>query len=72
MAEPSEVADTLQRLEALLKSHEWYYDYYDDSTSYFRGARKAKAISELMEALEAQGKATEAEALYNKYKPDNV
>ena len=52
-------------LKALLISHDWYYDYSDDASSWHRGNRSEKLINSIVKELGNQGK-----MLYNEYSPE--
>ena len=58
----------LKELEALLISHDWYYDMSDDHRYYLQGRRQYNEIWNLMTELKENGYFTEAENLYDKYK----
>jgi hypothetical protein len=53
----------LQRLESLLKNHDWYYAWSDDHRVYKKGAETEKQIKELVNQLGKEG-----EDLYDEYK----
>ena len=59
----------LDRLEKLLKNHDWYYMYSDDSRAYESGANERKEIHLEMEYLGKIGKKDEADELFDKYQP---
>ena len=59
----------LDRLEKLLKNHDWYYIYSDDSRAYKNGADEREEIRLEMEYLGKIGKKDEADELFDKYQP---
>ena len=59
----------LDRLEKLLKNHDWYYIYSDDSRAYESGANEREEIHLEMEYLGKIGKKDEADKLFDKYQP---
>lgn len=62
--------EMLAKLEALLKSHDWYYEYSDDHYYWSRGWKQRQEISEVMKQLRVAGLDKEAKELYNKYAPE--
>ena len=58
---------TLQQLEELLQTHDWYYMMSDDNRYYKQGRKSFEAIWKLMDELKNNGYFTEAENLYDKY-----
>ena len=61
-----------QKLESLLKSHDWYYQYSDDHSAWTRGNEKEKEIHSLIATLTKDGKKSEIEALWKKYAPKDM
>ncbi len=57
----------LDALEALLKGHDWYYKFSDDSRWYYQGAEAWRAISLLLDMTGEDGR-----QLLLKYQPKNV
>lgn len=61
---------TLGEFETMLKTHDWYFNYSDDSKWYNRGLEQRKAIDRALDNLKAQGLAEEAKDLFNNNSPD--
>ena len=61
---------TLEKLESMLNSHDWYYDMSDDHRYYVRGRAQRNEIEQAIATLTVQGFREEACALYNEAKPD--
>jgi len=61
----------LTKLEGLLKSHDWTYQYSDDNRWYEAGRASASRIQELMEECANQDLGTMARTLYDKHNPFN-
>lgn len=59
----------LLELEALLISHNWYFGKSEDNEVYNLGIQSFALIWELMDELKNNGYFTEAENLYDTYKP---
>lgn len=59
----------LEEFEALLRDHDWYYDYSDDHRVWQRGKAKGLMIMSARQELIEQGFDKQAEELYNKYCP---
>jgi len=57
---------TMEKLETLLKNHDWYYDRSDDMRAWRRGNESNKQIHSAMTEL---GYTPETLELYNQYKP---
>ncbi len=57
----------LERLELMLKTHDWYYDYSDDHSVWRAGQVSWDAIRRLRKQLEDRGMNTDA--LFHKYAP---
>jgi len=64
----NDMKEKLEKLEQLLKSHDWYYAMSDDHNYYKSGRRSFEAIWKLMEEAKSEGYFTEAENLYDNYK----
>ena len=60
----------IETLEALLKTHDWYYEYADDYRVWKRGLDERKNISRLMSELLESGQGEECVALYNNISPN--
>ena len=61
--------DPLLEFEEMVKTHDWYFNYSDDSRAYDRGRKEQVAIRVMRTNLENQGLAEEAEAIFKKYQP---
>jgi len=61
----------LDTLESQLKSHDWFYEYSDDSRYYNSGLREFTQIWQTVEQLQAIGENEFdlAIAMYKKHKP---
>ena len=61
----------LDTLELQLKSHDWFYEYSDDSRYYNSGLREFTEIWRTIEQLQEVGENEfdQAIALYKQYKP---
>ena len=61
----------LDILESQLKSHDWFYEYSDDSRYYNSGLREFTQIWQTIEQLQAIGENSFdlAIAMYKKHKP---
>ena len=61
----------IEELESKLKSHDWFYEYSDDSRYYNSGLQEFTDIWNVIEQLQAIGENEfdQAIALYKKYKP---
>jgi len=55
----------LNKLVSLLQVHDWYYDYSDDASAWYKGNASYKEISSLVDMLGESGV-----DLYNKYSPE--
>ncbi len=69
-----EIIETQQlfnTLESKLKSHDWFYEYSDDSAYYNSGLLEFQEIWRFIEQLQAIGENEfdRAIAMYKKYKP---
>jgi hypothetical protein len=56
----------MEKLETLLKHHDWYYDRSDDMRAWRRGNESNKQIHSAMMEL---GNTPEVIELYNQHKP---
>ena len=61
---------TLEKLESMLNSHDWFYDMSDDRRYFVRGRAQRNEIEIAIATLTDQGLREEACALYNETKPD--
>jgi hypothetical protein len=61
---------TLEKLETMLNSHDWFYDFSDDHRAWERGRSQRVEIEEAIATLTVQGFRKEAVSLYNETKPD--
>jgi hypothetical protein len=61
---------SLESLESMLKSHDWYYDKSDDSRVYRKGNSEERMIKMEMQRVADAGMAKEAMELYKKYAPE--
>ena len=61
----------LETLESQLKSHDWFYEYSDDSRYYNSGLREFTQIWQTIEQLQELGENEfdKAISLYKQYKP---
>ena len=61
----------LEVLESQLKSHDWFYEYSDDSRYYNSGLREFQQILQTIEKLQELGENEFDQAinLYKQYKP---
>lgn len=67
MTLPSDNMSTkINRLMNLLKNHDWYFDYSDDSNAWHRGNAQAKEIESLVLTLGKTGI-----NMYNDHAPSN-
>ena len=60
---------SVQKLEAMLQAHDWYYDYSLDSKVYHAGAESLDEIYGMMTQLRHQGQGYRAKQLWEKYCP---
>lgn len=58
----------LSKLEKMLREHDWYYMYADDSRAYNKGRDESRAIDFEMKAAAAAGMEEKAKALYEEFK----
>jgi hypothetical protein len=63
--ENTDTDSDLNKLEKMLKSHDWYFRMSDDDRSYDRGKREEDEIKQLVSTLGEEGK-----KLYDKYKKE--
>lgn len=63
--ENTDMGSDLNKLEKMLKSHDWYFKMSDDDRSYDRGKREEDEIKQLVSTLGEEGK-----KLYDKYKKE--
>lgn len=63
--------ESLEILEKLLKSHDWYFDYTEDFSVWKKGMAQRDAINQEQKRLINNGLATEEEVqkLIEKYAP---
>lgn len=61
---------TLEMFETMLRRHDWYFNYSDDSRWYNRGLQERKEIDAAIENLRAQGFEREVRDLFNDLSPD--
>ena len=63
------MSNDLTKLEALLRSHDWFYDYSDDHSVWSRGQRENDAINAEQHRLihEVKVPYEEVKALTDKY-----
>ena len=61
---------TLEKYEQLLRTHDWFYMYSDDSRYYDRGKKESMALRLALTELENQGLYEEAKELFNEISPD--
>ena len=61
----------LETLESQLKSHDWFFEYSDDSRYYNSGLREFQQIWQTIEKLQAIGENEfdQAIAMYKEHKP---
>jgi hypothetical protein len=66
--------EQLVKLDRMLASHDWYYDYSDDHSVWCRGRDQRAAINAEQRRLIAERLAdpTELVALADKYRPKNI
>jgi len=64
-------AKLLETLESQLKSHDWFYEYSDDSRYYNSGLREFTHIWNTIEKLQELGENEfdQAISMYKQYKP---
>jgi hypothetical protein len=61
--------ETIQRLEELMKSHDWFYDYSDDHRIWERGRTQRAEIYSTADALRSMGYSSEVDRLFEEYVP---
>ena len=61
---------SLETLQSLLESHDWYFHMSDDRRYYERGKVERDRILAEIERLSSEGFRQEACRLYNEMKPD--
>ena len=61
---------TLETFETMLRGHDWYFNYSDDSRWYNRGLQQRREIDAAIENLRAQGFEQEVRDLFNDLSPD--
>ena len=59
----------LEKLETLLKGHDWYYMMSDDKYWYDRGRQEAKAIQDCMEECINNDLGVMARDIYHNHNP---
>ena len=59
----------LEKLETLLKSHDWHYNMSDDHRYYTRGREEYDRIREVMEECNNNDLGTMAKDLFHQYNP---
>lgn len=62
----------LELFEQMLKTHDWFYHFSDDHRYYIKGRDSAQRIRVMMERLEELGLKTEANELYENYRPEDI
>lgn len=60
--------EDLQKLEQLLKAHDWYYGRTEDPRVYRRGVEQREVILATIKDLESKGLGLEANDLYNQHR----
>lgn len=63
---------TLERLEAALKAHDWFYTYSDDHRTWCKGEAQSREIEGLLREATTEGQAVEANRLYHQYLPKSL
>jgi hypothetical protein len=63
------VDEILVELESLLKSHDWYYEFNDDTDAWQKGNRNNLRIHNLLGTLESMGHRKIGVKLYDQYCP---
>lgn len=61
---------TLEKYEQLLRTHDWFYNYADDSRAYEKGRKQSLELRLALTDLENQGLYEEAKELFNEISPD--
>jgi hypothetical protein len=62
--------DNIKELEQRLASHDWYFDYSDDSRAYKQGRENLNKINVLIKDLISNGQNAVVVKLWDKYCPD--
>lgn len=61
---------TLEEYAELLRTHDWFYNYADDSRAYDKGRKESMALRLALTELENQGLFEEAKEMFNEVSPD--
>jgi hypothetical protein len=67
----SDATTLLKQLGQELKSHDWYYQYSDDSKYYDRGSREWDSIRNIISQINKMGLQTDGEAIWKQFAPSN-
>lgn len=60
--------EDLQKLEQLLKAHDWFYQRSDDPRAYRRGSEQRQVILAMVKELHGKDLGIQADELYNQYR----
>lgn len=69
MNEENSSSDLFNKLESLLKTHDWFYMMSDDNRKYSNGSAQQQDIRAIVKTLTGMGEGEKAKELYNKYAP---
>lgn len=69
MNEENSSSDLFNKLESLLKTHDWFYMMSDDNRKYNIGSSQQQEIRAIVKTLTGMGEGEKAKELYNKYAP---
>jgi len=60
---------TLEEYRELLRFHDWYFSYADDSRAYEKGQKERVTLRLALTSLESRGFGDEARILFNEISP---
>ena len=60
---------TLEEYSELLRLHDWYFNYADDSRAYAKGQKERMLLRLALTSLESRGFGDEARILFNDMSP---
>lgn len=59
----------LKKLEMMLKSHDWFFDFTEDPRVWRKGRAERDTIRNMVVSLRSKGLSKEVEALWKKHAP---
>lgn len=66
------ITELVTNLNEACRTHDWTYNYSDDSRAWRAGNQNSQLISQMRAEMKARGLEDKATEIYNKFRPDMV